>query len=481
MLAAFLLVVARLMQYLIIGKLPIMKSPLTLLGLLSLGLAVFQMAPLPHNLASQVSPLAHEAHMCGLLPDRVQAEDPDSNLPEAPQARSPASLDRSATLHWLVGAAACLGIFWTVSHFTDRLSRLYLVWGLLIAGFMINTALVMVQVVNSSDGFHGIVVPGRGPAWAPSQNDLLETPGLAVLRNLPEPRSAVPPTAQAVLLPVEPILFGTLMGGAGGFLALGTMAIPLTMAIILHLVSPRGSRESLAHRLAPTGQGSLLLLLTLLLLVSSLLVGLCSSAWQGVPMMIGLTVVGVPALVRSEARWPACGLTVLLLGGLGLGTATRGSWPNLLGSQAPVRPPALETTREVWFETLEITRRFPWVGSGLGTFATIHPYFKNRDVSTSTSMSSLLQWGAETGAAGLGILTLAILWCLIRLPSNLKRVGRVDRSLAHGLIGAVLSFSLFSIIHWTVELTAVAISASALGGTFNRWLAGGTDLFVDHG
>ena len=54
-------------------------------------------------------------------------------------------------------------------------------------------------------------------------------------------------------------------------------------------------------------------------------------------------------------------------------------------------------------------------------------------------------------------------------------------ALAHGLIGAAVGFSLWSIVHWTVELPAVAISASALGGTWNRWLAGGTDLFVERG
>ena len=102
-------------------------------------------------------------------------------------------------------------------------------------------------------------------------------------------------------------------------------------------------------------------------------------------------------------------------------------------------------------------------------------------MSSTTAMSSLLQWGVEAGAVGLGILALAVLWCLIRLPSGLKRVGPIDRSLAHGLIGAALGFSLLAVVHWTVELPAVAISASALGGTWNRWLAGGTDLFVERG
>ena len=52
--------------------------------------------------------------------------------------RSPATLDRAATLRWLVGAAACLGIFWAVGHFADRLGRLYLVWGCVVAAFVLN-------------------------------------------------------------------------------------------------------------------------------------------------------------------------------------------------------------------------------------------------------------------------------------------------------------------------------------------------------
>jgi len=130
---------------------------------------------------------------------------------------------------------------------------------------------------------------------------------------------------------------------------------------------------------------------------------------------------------------------------------------------------------------MEMIREFPLVGAGLGSFGVIHPYFKDHDLSSTTAMSSLLQWSVESGAIGLGILALGVLWCLIRLPSVLKRVGLIDRSLAHGLIGAALSFSLLAAVHWTIELSAVAISASALGGTWNRWLAGGTDLFVERG
>jgi hypothetical protein len=94
-------------------------------------------------------------------------------------------------------------------------------------------------------------------------------------------------------------------------------------------------------------------------------------------------------------------------------------------------------------------------------------------------MSSLLQWGVESGSIGLALLGAMVVWSLWRLRGAVLRVGTADRTLAFGLIGAALGFGLWSAVHWAVELPAVAISASALGGTWNRWLAGGTDLFVD--
>src|SRR5208337_4184474 len=101
--AAFLLVAIKLVQSLATGRMPILKS---LLGLLALGLGVVQLAPLPAGLASRLSPAAHEAYARGLLPRLVHTDDPEVSLPEPPQIRSPATLDRSATLRWLVEAAA---------------------------------------------------------------------------------------------------------------------------------------------------------------------------------------------------------------------------------------------------------------------------------------------------------------------------------------------------------------------------------------
>ena len=272
-----------------------------------------------------------------------------------------------------------------------------------------------------------------------------------------------------------------MMGGSGAFLALGTLALPLALAIVLHLLSPRGSRERFSGRLGHSSHGSLVVLLTVTMLIGSFLIGLVAGPWFCLPLILGLAIVGLPALFLPGSRWASFGILTLLLAGIGLGVTLEGSWAVLLGGQSPVGPPSLESAQALWSESVQIIRDFPLVGTGLGCFGVIHPYFKDRDLSSTTAMSSLLQWGAESGAVGLGIMALAVLWCLIRVPSVLNRVGRVDRCLAHGLIGAALSFSLLAAVHWTVELSAVAISASALGGTWNRWLAGATDLFVERG
>jgi hypothetical protein len=299
--AVFLLVSIKLASFLAVGKFPLLKSPLAFLGLLALALGVVQLAPLPARLALRLSPVAHDVYARGVLPNLVHADDPEANLPEAIAIRSPASLDRSATLRWLVSAAACLGIFWVVSHFTDRLGRLYLVWGVVIAGFMINTALAIVQITNRSDGLYGLFVPGSAPSWAPSMDDLLDSPTTVVLRNLNGPDAAGSGGPRAVLAPSTPFLFGTTTGGSGAFLVFGSLALPLALAIVLHLVSPRGSRERLSDRLGRSSQGSLVLLLVIMLTVSTFLIGLVAGPWYALPVVLGLATVGLPAVVRPGA------------------------------------------------------------------------------------------------------------------------------------------------------------------------------------
>ena len=483
---ALAVVGTKLAQQFLSGRMPILKSPLFFFGLMALALGLLQTVALPAGLAQKLSPGAHQIYQFGNITTLARADMPAVAIGDGPVIRSPASLDRAATLRWLVAAAGCLGVFWAVTHFADRLGRLYLVWGSVIAAFMLNAALGLVQIIGQAEGMYGFIQPGKAAVWGPSSDDVLDVPSTAVLRRLgpaPTPIAGEPTTEpkldRVVLVPETPFLFGTMMGGAGAFLALGSLAVPLSLAVVLHLISPRGSRESLSYRLSHGGQGGLVILLLIMLFVGTFLIGLMAGPWFCAPFALGLLVVGFPR--AAGARWLSIGLSVLLIGSLGSGAALATFWPMVVGGKPPVAPLALEFPRHVWTESLPILGDFPLVGTGFGSFAMIYPYVKTHDASSTTAMSSLLQCGVESGIAGLALVALTAVWCLVRLPVAVKRVGLADRSLAYGLIGAALGFTLWSVVHWTVELPAIAISASALGGTWNRWLTGGTDLFVEHG
>jgi O-antigen ligase len=245
------------------------------------------------------------------------------------------------------------------------------------------------------------------------------------------------------------------------------------------LLAPRGSRETLAARLAHSGQGSLVALVHGLLLASALLVGLLAGPYYSVPFALGLALVGLPCARASGLGWTAVGLTLLPLGLLAGGAALGVFWAGFRAFPPPVAPADVREALRVWSDALPIARDFPVMGTGLGTFASVYPFYKTQDAASTTAMSSLLQWWVESGYVGLGLLAIGLVWCLVRLPGAVRRVGTADRALAFGLIGAAAGFTVFSAIHWTVELASVALAASALAGAANRWLAGGTDLFVE--
>ncbi len=478
---ATFMVVARLLQCALLGRMAVLKSPMTLLGLLALALGVTQLLPLPSPIARRLSPVAQEVWATGTWSRLVQEDDPSAEPIEPAQIRSPATLDRAATLRWLVGAAACLAVFWTVSHFVDRRRRLYWLAGSVLAVFLLNTAVAVVQLGGGSEGLLGFIEPGRGPKWAPTLDDLATSPGPSALRRLDPPRKGQtrPVVEKIGAVPEQPFLIGTMMGGPGAMLAMASMAMPIGLALLLHVLAPRGSRESLSDRLGTSGLGSLVALMVILLAAGSFLVGMMAGPLFGWAFAAAVAIAGVPGLATPGGRWAAAGLTTMLLAGLALGASSVAAWPVYLASQPPVSPVSWESTRRLWVECRPILADFPTLGTGFGTFPTVYSFFKTQDLPAGPAMSTALRTAVEAGWAGIALLGLAVLWSLGRLPGCLKRVGSADRALAHGLIGAAVGFSLWSILHWTIELPAVALSASALGGLWNRWLAGGTDLFVD--
>ena len=333
---ALVLTLTMLIRLLLERRLPVLKSPLTLLAFLTLGLGLLQLTPLPASLAYRLSPGAQEIYSLGVIPELARADLPSVELGEPAQIRSPATLDRAATLRWLFGALACLGVFWAVSHFADRLKRLYLVWGCVLAAFLLNGALDLVQITGGVEGLFGSYRPGAAPFWAPSSSDLLDSPSSSSLRRLSDasPSSSRAAVQPVVVVPDEPILMGTMMPSTGAFLAFGSLALPLGLAIILHMLSARGSRETLSTRLSHKGQGSLIVLLLTLLVSSAFLVGMASGPKFCLPFLVGVAAVGLTSAVGSRG-W-AIGLMVLLLASLGSGAASTTLWSVIVGGSPPI-------------------------------------------------------------------------------------------------------------------------------------------------
>jgi hypothetical protein len=475
----FAMVLAWLGRSALAGPWRVLKSPLTALGMMALMLAVFQLLPLPAALVARVSPRSMTAVSLGMIPEQGLADDPSAEFPPPFLARSPVSVDRPATLRWIVGAAACLGLFVVSSHYSDRFRKAQVIWGSVVAAFFVNAVLGGVQVSSQSGGLYGMFTPGSAPAWAPTLDDAMSAPSVTVLRPLGE--TSPSGLSLAASRPDRPFLIGSLMGGPGAFVALASLALPLAFGLMLQMMAPRGLRQGLFARLRDSGQGSLVLLMLGLIVAGAVLVGVMGGRIPGLVFAFGLALVGLPGTWSSGLRKTGIVATLLVLASLGAGVAIGESSGSEDSGRAALPGLDWAGAKATWAESLPILRDFPALGTGLGTFPSVHPYYKARDGARNTAMSSVLQWAVESGAVGLGLLATAGLWSLIRLPGAIRGVGTADWALAFGLLGSLACFGLFSAIHWTVELSAIALAASAVAGTANRWLAGGTDLFVDRG
>lgn len=475
--AVSLLVLVTLARFAVSKSWGFLLSPLSPLWGLALALAAFQLVPLPAALAERLSGPSRAVQTLGTLPELVHRDDPDAELPEPGLARTPVTVDRPATLRWLVGSLGCLAVFAVVAHFVDRVSHTLRVWGMVVGSLFFGTFVGAIQLLGGSQGLFGYYEPGRAPIWAPAISDLLTTPNRTILR--PVLAADGSQTAWALPRPDAPWAVAGWLGGPGTLLALGSLALPLALGMALNGMAPRGCREPFWTRMRESGRGGLPIVVYVFALLSAALCGFLGGRTLIIPLILGLALAGLPAAWSSGLRWAGVGLTALMLVAL-IGCAELGARCEALRTpDQRLSAYDLDSARESWSEASGIARDFRFVGAGLGSYATIQPYYKATDAAATTASSSLFQWCAETGLAGMAILALAGLWCLIRLPGALKRVSAVDRLLAFGLAGAMVSFGLFSVLHWSVELGLIALAASAVGGTMDRWLAGGTDLFAE--
>ena len=430
------------------GRVRVVLSPVPLLGLAAIGLAAIQLAPIPAGLMARIAP--------GSL---ALSQEVEPGL-----GRSTISLDRPATLRWLVGAAGCLAVYLTASHATDRAARTRLMGGSVVAAFGLCLAIGLLQrLAGPGAGVpYGLRAAGVGPAWWPTLLDARRAPGTMLLRVAPGEGGA---GGLAFARPIPSGAVGPLLGGPGGFLALASLALPLAVGLTLQAVAPRGSRERLGLRLVAQGGAARPILLAVAAVAGAGLAGTLTDWPLAVPIALGVVVAGFGAILSRGVRVASVVLTGLTLAALASGLVLG----DFLGR--PEGSVTLTEAQAVWLDALRVIRAHPIWGSGFGAYPTVAPLTKAAESLPGTAGSSLLQWVAESGAVGSTVLGLAIAWVLFRLPKAIRRVGSADRPLAAGLLGAVVGFGLASVVGWTVQLPAVALAGGNRPGDL-RPLAG---------
>lgn len=452
----------------------LLKSPLGALALAAFGLGVFQLVPLPSTVMKALAPKTREVQSLGFSPQLARSDDP-SFVPGADSAaRVPITWDRSATLRRLGSAWACLALFVAVSRYADRLRHTVIALCAVIAPFFILTAPAIVEVLSDS--------PKRNSAQNESRVASIVDIGRYPTRYVLERKTdAVGSNGPGYWVPaVEPRKpFAGIPDGPGQYLALGSIALPAALGLLLHLVAAKGGRLRLWERLDDTRMTSRAAMLFFLALAGALIVGLFAPTWLLAPFCIGALLVCIPPSRAAGSPALAGGLTVLFAIAIGAGAAIRWSvatTPDSLFELAAEEPVA---SAQAWKSAAGIISAHPFAGVGIGAIATAIPYYKTTPISSTHAQSTILGWVAETGVAGIVLLVCACAWSVAAVRPAIKRVGAADRHLAFAIAGAGLCALAFATVHWSFESTPPALAFAALAGLWHRWSSGASDLFAD--
>ncbi|KKL70737.1 hypothetical protein LCGC14_2101920, partial [marine sediment metagenome] len=127
----------------------------------------------------------------------------------------------------------------------------------------------------------------------------------------------------------------------------------------------------------------------------------------------------------------------------------QGVWDNALGKRL-----------EIWESTIELSRDYPVIGSGLGTYSSVFQLYAPEGLSSLTRQAhnDYLELLAETGAAGVLIVYVALIYFIYLVSRNWlacsKKHGRHMAAL--GALSAVFYILVFSLTDFNLQIPANA-------------------------
>jgi len=245
------------------------------------------------------------------------------------------------------------------------------------------------------------------------------------------------------------------------------MTLPLTIALaataILRL---RGARADDRGRRA---FHAAIVLIVALVMATALV---CSRSRMGIASMT-LAVVGVAFLLggRGRGRWYAA--ASLIVAGATLLVFSQGEAASPLFDRFALVFDELKGAvgrGEIWSQTVAMTRAFPLVGAGLGTFPSVFPAFRTTGEGTflDHAHSDYLELAAEVGALGCLIVLAGGLFVLVSLAGR-RPASETQSHLGYAVLTAVVALAIHSLTDFNLAIPSNALALAVLLGLTLRW------------
>jgi len=234
------------------------------------------------------------------------------------------------------------------------------------------------------------------------------------------------------------------------------MVIPLSMGFLLSREALHGRRfQNWRQRLSAIDGKTLLIGFGIMVMILGLIF---SASRMGIlSLLVSFTVISV--LFRTPQKGRGFSKTALVILGLAL------LWAIWIGLDAVIGPffnvsEDLKWRRTVWENTLQITRDFPALGSGLGTFSQIFPMYKSFHMRrfVSHAENDFLQLASEVGWIGAGILFALLIFLFVRAFLGIRSMSGSDsrRYIGIGSLVGILALMFHSLVERNLQVPANA-------------------------
>jgi O-antigen ligase len=121
----------------------------------------------------------------------------------------------------------------------------------------------------------------------------------------------------------------------------------------------------------------------------------------------------------------------------------------------------------IWGDTVELFRSNSILGTGLGTYEdALRPFQRHLvDMTIDHAHNDYLEFGAETGLIGFGLLFIPIFYLLVRMViSFLKDHRRYRSAILLGCIGSTLGLLIHSLMDFNLQVPSNAMIFAAILG-----------------